>query len=189
MLKRLCLTFLAIILMAFALDAPAAAATKTIVNPTYNGNRLDWCKDWGVGCGKEAADAYCQSIGYQSANSFSEAVDIGASSPTRLITTGAVCDQGFCDGFAQITCFKYSPPAVFNSPVYNGNRLDWCAAWAQGCGAEAANLFCKQQGFDHTTGFTQDVDIGASSPTRIITTGALCDQPFCDGFKMISCDN
>ena len=183
-MKHLALILLATTLAAIA--AHAAAATKTVVDPTYNGNRLDWCKEWGVGCGKEAADAYCQSIGFQSAQSFSEAVDIGATSPTRLITTGAICDQAFCDGFSQITCFKPSP-AVFNFPMYNGNRLDWCASWGQGCGQDAANLFCKQQGFDHAAAYAEDDDIGASSPTRVITTGAVCDQPFCDGFKVISC--
>ena len=122
MLKRLCLVAFCGVLLGFALAPPAFAENKTIIKPMYGPNRLDWCRDWAVGCGKDAADAYCQSIGYESASGFSEAFDIGASSPTRLIGTGAVCDQGFCDGFKAITCYKPSPMKVFNYPTYKGSR-------------------------------------------------------------------
>ena len=38
----------------------ANAAEETFTKPTYKGNRLAWCKDWGSGCGKGAAMAYCE---------------------------------------------------------------------------------------------------------------------------------
>ena len=72
--------------------------------PTYLGDRLDWCQDWGGGCGKQAADAYCRHPGYRVSVSRNIDHNIGAATPTRVISTGAVCDQGFCDGFKYISC-------------------------------------------------------------------------------------
>jgi hypothetical protein len=98
---------LAVIGMAMAMGfvMPAAAENKTFNNPMQGPNRLDYCFNWGVGCGQQAATAWCQAQGYAcGAVAFQEAHDIGASQPTRLIGTGAVCDQNFCDGFASITC-------------------------------------------------------------------------------------
>ncbi len=172
-------------MLAFA--GTANAATHNFHHPMYNGNRLDWCYNWGVGCGQQAADAFCVTQGYTSAQSFNEANDIGASHPTRLIGTGAVCDQAFCDGFNNIQCYKPSA-ATFNNPMYNGNRLDWCVNWGTGCGQQAADKFCQAQGLTHATDFAEANDIGASHPTRLIGTGAVCDQGFCDGFTHITCE-
>jgi hypothetical protein len=66
--------------------------------------RLDLCVDWGVGCGQPAALKYCQSKGWAKMKNYVVANNIGAVSPTRLIGTGAVCDQNFCDGFVRIRC-------------------------------------------------------------------------------------
>ena len=175
---------------AVAFVGSASAATQTFNNPMHGPNRLDWCYNWGVGCGKQAADAWCASQGFTNAASFGIANDIGGTSPTRLMGTGAVCDQGFCDGFSQITCFKPSPTIInYSSPIYNGNRLDWCVNWGTGCGAAAANAFCKWKGHAQAVQFAIAHDIGAASPTRLIGTGAVCDQGFCDGFALIRCQN
>jgi hypothetical protein len=91
------------------------AATKTIVAPMFNGNRLDWCRTWSEDCGKPAADAYCRNQGFQEAASFAREPHIGALSPTRLIGTGATCDLAHCDGFRQITCLKQ--PTVADMPA------------------------------------------------------------------------
>jgi hypothetical protein len=169
--------------------APALAETTTFSQPTFQGNRLDWCVNWAQGCGQPAADAFCKVNGYQSATSFAIAQDIGAVTPTRLIGSGAVCDQGMCDGFQYIACFKPSPTQVFTNPTYQGNRLDWCVNWAQGCGQPAADAFCKANGYNHAVSFKIAQDIGAVTPTRLIGSGAVCDQPFCDGFLGIRCSN
>lgn len=63
-------------------------------------------------------------------------------------------------------------------------RLDWCQNWATDCGAPAANQFCKSKGFDVASSFAMAADIGN---TRLIGTGAVCDQAFCDGFTSIVC--
>ena len=38
----------------------AEAENKTFENPMIGTNRLDWCADWGKGCGAEAATAWCK---------------------------------------------------------------------------------------------------------------------------------
>ena len=82
------------------------AATRTVEKPMFNGNRLDWCANWGADCGKPAAEAWCLAQGFAGVDKFSKDPRIGASSPTRLIATGAICDEPKCHGFAEITCVK-----------------------------------------------------------------------------------
>ncbi len=169
-------------------QAQAGETLSTFTKPMFGGDRLDWCLNWGVGCGKPAADAYCVKKGFQKSKYYLKASNIGNFARTRLITTGAVCDQGFCDGFKKITCSKPAPTAkMFFKPKFQGNRLDWCVNWATGCGKAAADKFCEYKGFDKATGFTKANNIGQSKPTRLIGTGAVCDQGFCDGFKRIRC--
>ena len=166
----------------------ALADTQTFFKPKIAGNRLDWCMDWSTGCGAPAANAWCQQRGFETATSCTQATDIGAQHPTRLIGTGAVCDQGYCDGFGQITCAS-AGGTTFTNPKQGGNRLDWCLGWSTGCGADAANAWCKTKGFaGGASNFTIAENIGASSPTRLLSTGAICDQAYCDGFADITCE-
>ena len=169
-------------------QAQAGETLATFLKPKFGGDRLDWCLNWASGCGKPAADAYCVHKGYQKSKIFVKANNIGSFTQTRLISTGAVCDQGFCDGFKKITCTKPAPVThTFFKPKYQGNRLDWCVNWASSCGKPAADKFCEFKGFDKAIGFKKANNIGQSKPTRLIGTGAVCDQGFCDGFKRIRC--
>jgi hypothetical protein len=88
----------------------AEAENKTFENPMIGTNRLDWCADWGKGCGADAATAWCKSNAYDDSVAVQQAPDIGASAPTKLIATGEVCDQSYCDGFSSITCAKADLP-------------------------------------------------------------------------------
>ncbi len=72
--------------------------------PSIGGARLDWCRVWAGECGKPAADAYCQSKGHAISTGFKQASNIGAFEPTKVISSGQVCAQGDCDGFAWIKC-------------------------------------------------------------------------------------
>ena len=90
----------------FVLTAHLSAGTKTVEKPMFNGNRLGWCANWGADCGEPAAEAWCLAQGFASAASFTKAPRIGDKSPTRLIATGAICDEAECDGFKEITCVK-----------------------------------------------------------------------------------
>ena len=169
-------------------QAQAGETLATFSKPKFGGDRLDWCLTWAQGCGKPAADAYCVSKGYQKSKIFVKANNIGNFTRTRLISTGAVCDQGFCDGFKKITCSKPAPTTrTFFKPKYHGNRLDWCVNWASGCGKPAADKYCEVKGYSHSIVFVKANNIGQSKPTRLIGTGAVCDQGFCDGFKRIRC--
>jgi len=85
--------------------------TKKFQSPLYKGNRLDWCRSWAKDCGKGAADAWCKYQGFEAASKFQIDENIGKSNPTKIISTGQICDQGFCDGFKSIECLKHWCPA------------------------------------------------------------------------------
>ena len=179
------------------------AANKTFVNPKIGSNRLDWCLNWGSGCGEPAATAWCKSKGYNKSVDSEEDNDIGASSPTRLLSTGAVCDQNYCDGFTFITCATaliplpppplpppLPPPAlkqVFFKPKYNGIRLDYCYQGGNGCGKHAADAWCEDEGFDEAIKFQIAQGIGPLKPTIQIGTGQTLIQPLANAFKSITC--
>jgi hypothetical protein len=167
----------------------AAHATDTRFNaPMWKGDRLDWCLNWSTGCGKDAADAFCRTRGYQNATKFEQAANIGSQQKTRLIATDAVCDQNSCDGFESITCSQPSTTTVtISAPMWKGNRLDWCLNWSTGCGKGAADAFCMAKGLQNAVRFAQAANIGSGEQTRLISTGAVCDQGFCDGFGYVQC--
>ena len=187
-LLRIRAALLALATLAFG--SVAQAETVTYDNPKVGSNPLDLCLSWGEGCGKPAADAWCVNNGFTESVGHAVAENIGLSTPTRLISNGAVCDQEMCDGISQVSCSRPDPEEqTYNKPKFMGNRLDYCAVWGGGCGAEAATLFCQAEGWATAKDFVIAEDIGASSPTRVISTGAVCDQGFCDGFKEITCGN
>ncbi len=77
----------------------------------------------------------------------------------------------------------------FNNPVYNGLRLDWCRVWANQCGGPAATAYCQWKGYSHAVSWSKANNIGVSQSTRVISSGAVCSQAACDGFKWIRCSN
>lgn len=76
---------------------------------------------------------------------------------------------------------------LFVTPARNGYRVDVCRTWGQGCGQEAANAYCRLQGFDSAKAFEIDPRIGAKTPTMTLGDRRVCDQAQCDGFKSITC--
>ena len=180
----------------------AEAAPKTFVNPKIGSNRLDFCLNWGSGCGEPAATAWCQSKGFDKSIDSEMAADIGDASPTRLIATGAVCDQPYCDGFTFITCASSVapppplpppplPPAtakqVFFKPRFNGVRLDWCYEDEQGCGKKAADAWCDDEGFDEALKFQIASGYGPFRKTIEIGSGQVLVKPVTNAFKSITC--
>lgn len=77
---------------------------KTFNYPMIKGYRLDWCRQWGTDCGEGAAKSFCCSMGYSKAASWEMDPGIGGQSPTYVIETGQICNQGFCNGFKYIKC-------------------------------------------------------------------------------------
>lgn len=62
---------------------------------------LDICREWGVNCGKPAADAFCRSKGLAAASDFRVAQD---SPPTVVISSKQVCREQACDRITWVAC-------------------------------------------------------------------------------------
>lgn len=75
---------------------------------------------------------------------------------------------------------------TYNAPRHNDIRLDWCLTWGADCGRPAAVAFCQAHGYPGALHAAADRDPGYSS-TRVISSGQVCDQPFCRGFQQIIC--
>ena len=190
----------------------AEAENKTFENPMIGTNRLDWCADWGKGCGADAATAWCKTNAYDHSVNVQQALDIGASAPTKLIATGEVCDQSYCDGFASITCATAELPTaptpttpespaadvdvpeaapvvaktadeMFKNPMHEGVRLNWCLNGQSGCGKKAAEAWCVQQGFSTAKDFKY---VSGIKPTIQIGTGETTKKG-AKGFSRITC--
>ncbi|MCB0418097.1 MAG: hypothetical protein KDD39_10625 [Bdellovibrionales bacterium] len=145
--------------------------------PTYRGDRLDWCYNFGTGCGQTVVNEYCKTLGMTGSKYFTQDPNIGR---TRLLTD-AVCEDSYCDGFKYLYCRKLNETIL--KPKYRGDRLDWCADFGTQCGKPAADLYCKKQGWTAAYDYAQDPNIGR---TRLIND-AVCEDSYCDGFKYIKC--
>lgn len=190
----------------------AGAENKTFENPMIGTNRLDWCTDWGKGCGAEAATAWCKTNAFDHSVNVQQAPDIGASAPTKLIATGEVCDQSYCDGFTSITCATADLPVattpttpdtpaadaaapapapqvaetageMFKNPAQDGVRLNWCFDGEAGCGKKAAEAWCAQQGFSGAKDFKY---VSAIKPTIQIGTGKT-NKKASKAFSRVTC--
>jgi len=81
-----------------------SAAEITIKNPSFNGYRLDYCREWGKNCGRAAANSFCKAIGHNRTSKFLIDKNIGKSRPTRIVNGGQICKESHCDGFKFIRC-------------------------------------------------------------------------------------
>jgi len=179
-MKKLMVVILIVMHFGFISNLSASDTIK-IDNPKIKGIALDWCKTWGVDCGKPAADYFCKYKGYEESILFEEEHDIGY---TRILKTGQICNDKFCDSFKFITCKKQNYKR-FLQPKYKKIALDWCYIWGHECGSKPANEYCKIKGY--TKGvlrFEIENDIGY---TIIMRTGQICSSKFCDSFKYIDC--
>ena len=86
-----------------------------------------------------------------------------------------------------LTAYLSADTRTVEKPMFNGNRLGWCASWGADCGEPAAEAWCIAQGFAGAKSFVKASAIGDKSPTRLIATGAVCDSADCDGFKSVTC--
>ena len=162
--------------------------------PRINGYRLDWCREWAQNCGKPAADAFCRARGFRRSDGFSKDNDVGGYDPTQIITSGQICADSGCDSFGHIQCVGRrgggggnQGARAFDRPRINGYRLDWCREWGQNCGRPAARAFCRAKGFRRVMSFDKANNIGDRTPTQIITSGQICGDRGCDGFRRIVC--
>jgi hypothetical protein len=174
------------LLLAMIIPSSSDAQVRRFHRPTVGGIALDWCLTWAQNCGQAAADNFCRWQGYDRAVNFRQAPDIGY---TRILRTGQICNQRYCDGFAFIDCARARPaPRTFNYPMIKGYRLDWCRTWARDCGGGAAHAYCRSMGYSRARSWQMDPDIGLRSATYVIHGGQICNQRFCDGFRYIVCE-
>ena len=76
----------------FAVQGPLVAAPDAgplVINP-----------------GAAAATEFCKRSGYAKTTAWKPANDIGGQTSTVVLSTGQVCNNASCDGFASITCSK-----------------------------------------------------------------------------------
>jgi hypothetical protein len=79
--------------------------TRTYQKPRLGGLRLNYCFKKGRGCdGQTAADAFCDSKGYDDAADFQQSSPLSPLYPTRYIGNGRKCTDLVCYSFAKITC-------------------------------------------------------------------------------------
>ena len=71
-------------------SAPLPSPISRFDDPSLGGLPLDHCLRFGSGCGKPAADAFCQSKGFSRSKSFGEELVRSTRTPTNEL-----CDQSF----------------------------------------------------------------------------------------------
>lgn len=92
------------ILLATSVTSVVQAEVRTFRNPAFEGYRLDYCKNAGRACGERVATEWCVTQGYEFASDWGIERDIGVFQPTISLDSRAICDNGNCDGFLEITC-------------------------------------------------------------------------------------
>lgn len=76
----------------------------------------------------------------------------------------------------------------FTYPSIRNVRVDWCRHWRSSCGRPAANLFCREMGFDRANRFSRDRGTGRRGiPTLVFGDGRICKGRRCQGFRRIVC--
>jgi hypothetical protein len=103
-MKKIIFFVLIMLLFSNILLGKANAGDNAFQYPMYKEYRLGWCLKRNSQCGKPAADAWCQWKGYEKAIRWQQAADIGLSYPTKLFSSGEICNRKFCDGFSKIEC-------------------------------------------------------------------------------------
>jgi hypothetical protein len=166
-------------------------AFRSFWHPIYNGGYLDYCTVDGKDCGRAVANRYCRMLGYDRSNQHMIAHNIGI---THYISTRARCKGWQCNGFMMISCatnLSHTPPQTYHyreklfvDPRFGHYRVDWCYDRKQGCGARAANAFCRHMGFMSAKHFVKEIQIGA---TKTIGSEELCFGKECKAFKTIVC--
>ncbi|UCH96285.1 MAG: hypothetical protein JSV88_05365 [Candidatus Aminicenantes bacterium] len=97
-------------------------------DPMYQGYRLDFCLEWGSKCGEPAASAWCKMKGYDRANNWKKATNIGSISPTKVFQTGQICNQASCDGFSFIVCDLREQGTFFDF-IEKAAQAKWTNTW------------------------------------------------------------
>ena len=158
--------------------------TVTFDDPTHHDMLLDYCLTFKNECGKPAADAYC------AAKDYGEAIEYPMrrtyNQPTLTIKDQATCSPAHnsCDTFDYIIC-KVNEQTYYE-PKENNYALDGCLGHSSGCGDDAANAFCTDQGYSEAKDYEL---VQALEMTMAIGDQAVCDPNWheCTTFSFITC--
>ena len=93
--------------------ATAAETSQSFIAPVIKDMRLDWCRNWGAGCGGPAAELFCHEKGFDKALRWSIEPNVGARGiPTLVFGDGRLCRAPNCSGFRVIVCTRVAvtPP-------------------------------------------------------------------------------
>jgi len=77
----------------------------------------------------------------------------------------------------------FLPKSGFPNPTANGAPVDWCATYANNCGAGGAAQFCQQHGFSTALSW-QTFNPGR---TFVLGSNQFCNGSFCTGFSFVRC--
>jgi hypothetical protein len=160
--------------------------------PTYHGQRLNYCMVGGVNCGFPVANRYCQMMGYTRADQQIIAHNVGL---THYIACPMRCKGWQCDGFKTIRCIaslRHDPPKSYHYryrrfvyPRYNQYRVAWCYDGQAGCGRRAAYSFCRRMGYLQVKRYLIQKHVAA---TKAINNQKLCfGKECCHAFSEITC--
>jgi hypothetical protein len=81
-----------------------------------------------------------------------------------------------------------APPAqpltkTFNHPKYAGEWVDRCLVWGSQCNQPAADEYCRRMGYARASDFAWT----QMAPTRILSSGQICNSFLCGGFSRVTC--
>jgi hypothetical protein len=110
------------------------------------------------------------------------AVGVYGRSGIYIDAIGLVCDGEFT---GPAVASAPTPGQYFNPTTDSaGTGVDVCLNWGTGCGAPAADEFCRRQGFVGSIGHEIRND---SPPTLVLGDNVFCGGSFCDRFSSITC--
>ena len=82
-----------------------SADEQEYFKPKLKGYRVNYCETKGSGCGQDAADAFCDAKGYDSAADYEQSALIPpGAKKSRFIGNGKLCLGSGCYAFNSITC-------------------------------------------------------------------------------------
>lgn len=183
------------------LVAPAslsAADEIRIDNPLVDGVPVDWCRNWGQGCGWAGAHAFCRERGFERALQY----EIFHPGRTYIVGGDTFCTGATCTALQSVTCkmmpgqaAALRPPAPppdaarparmrFDHPRNEGTPADWCSVRGLDCGWGGAHKFCESRGYDRA------IDWSTYRPgsTKVLGEAVPCHGPGCVGLRHVVCE-
>ena len=131
-----------------------------ITAPTGEVVLLDWCREWGVNCGKPAADAFCASVDggrLPIATSFKDFQRAVRFKPSMTIGSRQICNDPACTGFEYIVC-SASAAAATPAPGKSSQGVSFAGAWTAQTGDGTAYTIGLTQSGNSVTGNYQGGD-------------------------------